>query len=151
MKRDDCETSARGYSGGVTSGVEPPKGAPEGVLAGEISTTFVQLLKKYAGKGPTQCRTYIEEDVVTVLLRGGYTSAEQTLFEDGKWLDVRTMRHTFQDTMEVRFTQELERITGREVIAFMSASHQDPDLQVEIFVLDPRGSSPPDDGAEPSS
>jgi hypothetical protein len=41
--------------------------------------------------------------------------------------------------MEVRFTDELERLTGREVLAFMSASHQDPDLQVEMFVLKPEG------------
>jgi uncharacterized protein YbcI len=69
------------------------------------------------------------------------------LFEDGKWLDVRRMRHAFQDTMEGRYTDVIERLTGREVAAFMSASHQRPDIQVEMFVLDgdadPRGSAEP--------
>ena len=74
--------------------------------------------------------------MVIVLLRGGYTRAEGTLFEDGKWLDVRTARHSFSDTMEGRFTAALENMTGQRVNAFMSASHQDPDLQVEMFVLD---------------
>ena len=46
--------------------------------------------------------------------------------------------------MEGRFTAELERMTGRRVHAFMSASHQDPDLQVEIFVLEPRRDAPED-------
>jgi uncharacterized protein YbcI len=32
----------------------------------------------------------------------------------------------------------IERVTGKEVAAFMSASHQRPDLQIEVFVLDPR-------------
>ena len=115
--------------------------AKSGQLSGEISSTFVGLLKDHGGKGPTRCRTYVEDDVITVLLRGGYTRAESTLFEDGKWLEVRTARHSFSDTMEGRFTAALERLTGRKVQAFMSASHQDPDLQVEIFVLEPEATA----------
>lgn len=115
-----------------------------GELAAKISTTFVQLLKEHADRGPTKCRTYIDEDLIIVLMRGGYSRMEDTLFEDGKWLDVRSMRHTFQDTMEGRFTETIERLTGREVAAFMSASHQHPDIQIEAFVLDggsvPQGS-----------
>jgi hypothetical protein len=38
--------------------------------------------------------------------------------------------------MQGRFTEVIERVTGREVAAFMSASHQRPDLQMEVFVLD---------------
>ena len=108
----------------------------QGELAGEISTTFVRLFKEHADRGPTKCRTYIEDDLIVVLLRGGYSRMENTLFEDGKWLDVRSMRHTFQDTMEGRLTEAIERLTGREVAAFMSASHQRPDIQIEAFVLD---------------
>jgi uncharacterized protein YbcI len=107
-----------------------------GEIASEISTTLVQLLKEHAGRGPTKCRTYIDDDLVMVLMRGGYTMFENTLFEDGKFLDVRTMRHAFADTMEGRFTEVIERLTGRQVAAFMSASHQHPDLQMEIFLLD---------------
>ena len=97
---------------------------------------FVQLVKEHAGRGPTMCRTYVDDDLVTVLMRGGFSPVENTLFEDGKWLDVRSTRHAFQDTMEGRFTEVIERVTGREVAAFMSASHQQPDLQIEVFVLD---------------
>jgi uncharacterized protein YbcI len=118
----------------------PPRTGGE--LAGRISTAIVQLLKEHADRGPTKCRTYIDDDLIVVLLRGGYSRMENTLFEDGKFLDVRAMRHTFQDTMEGRFTDVIERLTGREVAAFMSASHQQPDLQIEAFLLD--GGSPPD-------
>ena len=107
-----------------------------GEIAAEISTTLVQLLKEHAGRGPTKCRTYIDDDFVMVLMRGGYTKFENTLFENGKFLDVRSMRHAFQDTMEGRLTEVIERLTGRQVAAFMSASHQQPDLQIEVFVLD---------------
>ena len=107
-----------------------------GELAGTISTTFVQLFKEHGDRGPTRCRTYIDDDLIIVLMRGGYSRMENTLFEDGKWLDVRSMRHTFQDTMEGRFTETIEQLSGREVAAFMSASHQNPDIQIEAFVLD---------------
>ena len=107
-----------------------------GRVSEEVSRTFVQMAKDYAGKGPTKCRTYIEDDLIIVLMRGGFTRSEQTLFEDGKWQNVRAMRHAIQDTMEGRLTATLERLTGRRVYAFMSASHQEPDLQVQMFLLD---------------
>ena len=107
-----------------------------GEIASQISNSFVQLLKEHADRGPTKCRTYIDDDLVIVLMRGGFSKLENTLFEDGKFLDVRSMRHAFQDTMQGRFTEVIERLTGREVAAFMSASHQHPDLQMEVFMLD---------------
>ena len=113
-----------------------------GEIAAEISDAVVKLLKEHADRGPTECRTHIDDDLVIVLMRGGYSRLENTLFEDGKFLDVRKMRHTFQDTMEGRFTEAVERSTGREVAAFMSASHQRPDLQMEVFLLD-GGRRPP--------
>lgn len=119
--------------------VEPDQAARTGGhLAEQISTRFVQLIKEHGDRGPTKCRTYIDDDLVIVLMRGGFSRLENTLFEDGKWLDVRTTRQTFQDTMEGRLTETIESLTGREVCAFMSASHQRPDMQIEMFVLDRR-------------
>ncbi len=112
-----------------------------GQLAEQISTSFVKLIKEHGDRGPTKCRTYIDDDLIIVLMRGGYSRLENTLFEGGKWLDVRATRQTFQDTMEGRLTETIERLTGREVSAFMSASHQHPDMQIEMFVLD-RGTAP---------
>lgn len=70
-------------------------------------------------------------------LRSGACDPSRTLFEAGRFVDVRQMRTAFQDTMELRFSAKIEELTGREVIAFMSASHQDPDLALEAFVLRP--------------
>jgi uncharacterized protein YbcI len=110
--------------------------APGQSLGAQISKAIVQLLREHGGRGPTRCKTYFDDDLILVLLRGGSTSAEQTMFQAGKWLDVRQARHVFQDSMEGRFTQEIEHLTGRHVLAFMSASHQDPDLTIEAFLLD---------------
>ena len=106
------------------------------------------LVKEHADRGPTKCRTYIDDDLIIVLMRGGFSRLENTLFEDGKWLDVRSMRHAFQDTTQGRFTETIERLTGREVAAFMSASHQHPDVQIEASCATaaPPAQNPPDQG-----
>src|SRR3712207_2102338 len=107
-----------------------------GEIAVEISGGIVRLIKEHGGRGPNECRTHIDHDLVIVVMRGGYNRMENTLFEDGKFLDVRQMRHIFQDTMEARFSEVIARATGRAVSAFMSASHQRPDFQMEIFMLE---------------
>jgi len=114
---------------------EPPSHG-QGELRQQLSNAMVALFKTYFGRGPTDCRTYLEPDLVIVVLVGGYTAAERTLFEGGKWHDVRQARLAWQDTMEVRFTDTIEKLTQRSVTAFLSANRQDPDLSVELFVLD---------------
>ena len=39
--------------------------------------------------------------------------------------------------MEEEFRSVVEDATGRKVIAYMSSIHVDPDLAVELFVLEP--------------
>jgi hypothetical protein len=72
----------------------------------------------------------------------GFTAAEQTMFESGGWHDVREGRQAWQDTMELRFVATVEQITQRTVTAFMSASHQNPDVSVELFLLDTKSPHP---------
>ena len=109
----------------------------QGTLRSEISTAIVGLYKKHYGKGPTACRTYLEPDLVVVILGEGYTPSEQTLFEAGKWYEVREARQIWQDSMHERFVETIEELTHRKVKAFMSANRQDPDYAVELFVLQP--------------
>jgi len=137
LTREATRASGRAILGHIS--IEPDQ-APRtgGRLAEQISTRVVQLIKEHGDRGPMKCRTYIDDDLVIVLMRGGYSRLESTLFDDGKWLDVRTNRQTFQDTMEGRLTETIQHLTGREVSAFMSASHQHPDLQIEMFLLDRR-------------
>ena len=47
------------------------------------------------------------------------------------------IRRSFQQAMEAQFTAVVEAALGRKVIAYMSQIHQDPDLAVEMFVLEP--------------
>jgi uncharacterized protein YbcI len=108
---------------------------PAGPLRQEISNTIVTLFKQRFGRGPTTCRTYLDTDLVVLLMSGGFTPGEQTMFESGMWHDVRQARLAWQDSMEIRFVEAIERLTHRTVGAFMSANHQSPDITVELFVL----------------
>lgn len=74
---------------------------------------------------------------VICMLEGGFTTVERTLIDDGKADDVERIRRSFQRTMERQFTGLVEAATGRAVIAHMSQVHSDPDLAVELFVLEP--------------
>ena len=47
--------------------------------------------------------------------------------------------------MRGAFSEAVEEITGRKVIAFMSQVHRDPDMAAEIFVLTPNGEETPSD------
>jgi uncharacterized protein YbcI len=102
-----------------------------------ISEGMVALLKEYYGRGPTQAKTYYQDDLVVCLMRGGFTRVEQTLFEGGHGDDVIRQRMVFQDVMRHRFEQVVESATGRKVIGFMSGNQQDPDMICEVFVLAP--------------
>jgi uncharacterized protein YbcI len=115
---------------------------------GNISRRIVQLHKEYYGRGPTRAKTYINGDLVVVLMRGGFTRVEETLLEEGRGDAVIAQRMDFQEVMADRFKQVIEEETDRKVLAMMSGSHQHPDLLGEMFVLEstdilddePRGS-----------
>ena len=102
-----------------------------------ISEGIVALLKDFYGTGPTRAKTYVAEDLVVCVLRGGFTKAEQTLLEGGRGHAVLTQRVEFQEVMRERFVAVIENATGRRVVGFMAGSQQDPDMLCEVFVLSP--------------
>lgn len=115
-----------------------------GPLLAEISTRVVQLHKSWYGRGPTKARTYWNHDVITVVLRGGLTQDERTLRDAGRGEAVLAYRMQFQEAMRERFKREMERLTGRTVIGFMSGVQvEEPEIAVEVFVLEPTGADPP--------
>jgi len=109
--------------------------AAEGDVRTAISDGLVALLKEYYGRGPEQAKTYVSDDLVVCLLRGGFTPVEQTLREGGYGEAVIHQRMAFQEVMRQRFEAVVERATGRRVVGFMSGNQQDPDMICEVFVL----------------
>lgn len=112
-------------------------GPARGETLAQISTGLVQLHSRFYGKGPTKAKTHQVNDTVVAILRGGFTRVERTLLDTGNVESVYQMRRSFQQAMEEEFRQVVEEATGRKVIAYMSSIHVDPDLAVELFVLEP--------------
>lgn len=102
-----------------------------------ISDGLVALLKEYYGRGPTQAKSYYQDDLVVCILRGGFTRVEETLREGGRGAAVIEQRMEFQELMRERFEEVVEKATGRHVTGFMSGNQQEPDMMCEVFVLDP--------------
>ena len=108
-----------------------------GEMLSELSEGMVALLKEYYGIGPTQAKSYYQDDLVVCVLRGGFTRVEQTLLEGGRGRAVIEQRMAFQEVMRERFEAVIQRATGRGVIGFMSGNQQSPDMICEVFVLSP--------------
>jgi uncharacterized protein YbcI len=113
----------------------PSKPQSHGDVLTAISEGLVALLKDYYGRGPTQAKSYYEDDLVVCLLRGGFSRVEQTLLEGGRGESVIRQRMEFQELMRERFEAVIENATGRRVIGFMSGNQQQPDLMCEVFIL----------------
>lgn len=120
---------------------------PSGSHALAVSNLVVRLLSEYTGRGPTRARTHFNDNLVTVVVQDLLTKGERSLIRDGKADFVLETRRAYQLTMRDDFTAGIEEITGRQVIAFLSANHIEPDIAIESFMLDPADT----DGARPGS
>lgn len=70
------------------------------------------------------------------MLEQTLTKAEQVLVNKGRTEQVLALRHEYQEAMREESSARVSELTGRNVIAFMSANHVNPDLASEIYVLD---------------
>jgi uncharacterized protein YbcI len=109
-----------------------------------ISAAMARIKHEFYGKGPSSTRTFICDRVVFAMLEDVLTPAELALKTGGRGALVRRTRLTFQDLMTETFTGEIERLTGARVLAYHSQIVFDPDVAIEIFVLDraPGGAAP---------
>src|SRR5215218_8131612 len=100
-----------------------------------VANELVRLKAQYYGKGPTEAKAYINDDVLVVVLRGGLTTVERTLLDAGEAALVRQVRLRFQEVMEHNFIDAVQRTTGQRVLTYMSQIVFDPDFCLEFFVL----------------
>jgi uncharacterized protein YbcI len=119
---------------------DSPATPQHGPRAAAISNLVVRLVRQYTGRGPTQAKTHFGEDLVTVVLKDTLTEGERSLVRDGREMLVLDTRRAYQQTMREDLVAAIETITGREVVAFLSDNHIDPDVAVESFVLKPEPS-----------
>ena len=121
-------------------GVTPIAGSSPlagGHLLTAISTSIVGILREHYGRGPMKAKTYALDDIIVVVMRGsGFTPLEQTIMDSGEPARVVAMREDFQRVMQDRYKKTIQDLTGREVVAFISQAHVEPDITMEIFFVD---------------
>jgi uncharacterized protein YbcI len=114
---------------------DPKQQLTGGPLRVAISNAVSQVLVDYTGRGPERVRTTIDADTVMCMFHGSLNRAERKLSEDGRGDLVLQTRHNIQEAMRTDLVDAVSGLTGRPVLAFMSANHLQPDLGVELFVL----------------
>jgi Na+-translocating membrane potential-generating system MpsC-like protein len=77
------------------------------------------------------------EDLLACMLGDVYTDIEKTMIALQRQALVNETRSVFQQAMEHRFIAQVERLTRRHVVRFISTHHVGPDLELELFILEP--------------
>lgn len=106
----------------------------EGLLA-RISNEMVRAQKEFFGKGPTEAKSYLVDDLLFIVMRGGMTTAEKTMLQFGQQDQVRQFRQLFENEMTERLTDMIEALTDRKVLTYQSQVMFEPDIVVEMFVF----------------
>jgi uncharacterized protein YbcI len=106
-----------------------------------VTEAMVALHERYHHRTPVTAKTLLlGDDLLVCVLGGVYTDVEKTMIELQRSTIVQETRSAFQTAMQRRFIDQVERLTGRGVMAFISNHHVGPDIEVEVFMLAPPAS-----------
>ncbi len=118
---------------------EPPLDGD--ALLAAVTDAMVALHHRYYHREPVSARTrLLGDDLLACVLGGVYTDVEKTMIELERAPTVRDTRNAFQNAMQQKFIAAVERLSGRDVTAFISDSHIGPDIEIELFMLAPPAS-----------
>jgi uncharacterized protein YbcI len=102
-----------------------------------IANAIVRLHAEHFGRGPTRARAHVADDFVLVVLEDVFTTAERTLVAAGRGDQVQATRAAFADVMRDRFCTAVQVACGRGVRAYFGETHLEPEMAVELFLLEP--------------
>jgi uncharacterized protein YbcI len=114
-------------------------GVDQRSLLMQVSNEMVKLYKTQFGRGPTKVRTnWAGPDTLITTLENSLTPAERNMVALGEHQRLRDTRMFFQYASEDEFRSVVERITGRDVWAFVSGIDAARDVSCEVFYFKPR-------------
>jgi uncharacterized protein YbcI len=113
-------------------------------LLAAVTETMVTFHERYYHRKPASAKTLLLDDEILVCVLGGvYTDVEKTMIELQRGTVVHDTRDAFQKAMQPRLIADIERLSGREVLLFMSDHHVGPDIEIELFMLTPQDTREP--------
>ena len=111
-----------------------------------VTDAMVALHERYHHRAPLTAKTLLlGGDLIACVLGGVYTTVEQTMIELQRSTTVQETRSAFQQAMQHTFIAAVERLSGRNVLAFISNHHVGPDVEIELFMLTPLHDLPLDE------
>ena len=103
-----------------------------------VTEAMVTLHERYHHRAPLSAKTLLlGGDLLVCVLGGVYTDVEKTMIEIQRTTIVQETRNAFQNAMQHKFINAIERLSGRNVLAFISNHHVGPDIEIELFILGP--------------
>jgi uncharacterized protein YbcI len=116
---------------------DPPLSGEE--LLSAVTASMVALHERYYHRTPVTAKTQmLGDDLLACVLGGVYTDVEKTMIELQRGTVVQETRSAFQTAMQQKFIDEVQRLSGRAVLAFISNQHVGPDVEIELFMLHER-------------
>jgi uncharacterized protein YbcI len=110
---------------------------PQTQVLHELCNEMVRIYKEIFGRGPTRARAdWAGRDALVCTLEDSLTPAERKMVEVGEHQRLRETRMFFQHVCEADFRASVQRITGRNVRAFVSGIDTDTDVSSEVFYLE---------------
>jgi uncharacterized protein YbcI len=105
-------------------------------LLAAVTDSMVALHERYHHRAPVTAKSQmLGDDLLACVLGGVYTDVEKTMIELQRSSVVQETRSAFQSSMQQKFIAEVERLSGRDVLAFISNHHVGPDIEVELFMF----------------
>lgn len=99
-----------------------------------VTEALSALHERYYERPPGTAKSrMMGSDLLACVLGGVYTDVEKTLIEIERGPLVAGNRNAFQVAMQDRFIEVVERLSGRQVVHFVSTHNVGPDLEVELF------------------
>src|SRR4051794_28728401 len=103
-----------------------------------VTNAMVAFHERYYHRAPVTAKSLLLDDELLVCVLGGvYTDVEKTMIELQRTNTVQETRSAFQTTMQHKFISAVQRLSGRDVVLFISKQHVGPDMEVELFLLNP--------------
>lgn len=118
-------------------GEQPVAPLSGGELNAAITRELVRIHTAAIGRGPRKSYSFHNGGTLITVMHEVLTRAEQTLVAHDEGDAVLAVRRLSQRAMAEEMKAAVAQLTGRRVLAFMSDNHLDPDMAVQVFILEP--------------
>ena len=118
-------------------------------VGGRLATAIVGRYRERFGRGPTESKAYVSDDVAFVVLRNAQTDVERSLVAGGELESVELLRRRVRQMATDEFCAVTEQIVGRKVVAMLGDHNAVANASVLVFLLE-RAKPAVDDEGDPA-